>query len=249
MRWFLIFILLFTSVKVFAQEKTIEGLVIDKVTRDRIATVNILNVRTKKSIYNNLKGEFSIRALPGDQLIFQKQDYYGDTLVVKNDSTIAVYMRPIGIKLKEVNIKDKALTPEKQLEAIKRDYSKIYGSSANPDFLTTSPGSGAGIGIDALYSALSRSGRNADRLRDFINEDYKQNVISYRFNKTFVSNITGLKDQQLIDFMFRYRPSYYLVTTASDYEFIVYVRNNYKRYLRNPKANRVAPLYPSNTTH
>ncbi|SDE76843.1 hypothetical protein SAMN05216464_109117 [Mucilaginibacter pineti] len=228
---------------VFAQQKPVEGIVFDKESKDRIAKVHVLNATTGKSVYNTFKGEFSIDAQPGDILIFTKGDHNADTLKVQGNTSMAVYMKRSAIQLKEVVIRDTMLNPEKQLAATKRDYTKIYGSEYNQSFLSAAPGGGAGISIDAIWNAFSRSGRNADRLREIIDKDYKQKVIDYRFNRTFVATVTQLKDQQLTEFMFRYRPGYFTVKTASDYEFITMIRNNLKRYLRSNKTSyTLAPL-------
>ncbi|MEN0054312.1 MAG: hypothetical protein AAGC65_11615 [Mucilaginibacter sp.] len=223
------------SVNVFAQQKTVEGIVFDKESKTRIAKVNVLNATTGKSVYNTLKGEFEIEAKPGDVLIFTKPDHYADTLQLQNNAALAVYMSRSAIQLKEVVVRDTALNPQKKLAATKKDYTKIYGSLDDHDLLSVAPGMGAGIGIDALYNAFSRSGRNAEKLRQIIDRDYKQSVIDYRFNRTYVGTITNLKDQQLTDFMRRYRPGYYLVTTASDYEFIASIKANLRRFLRAPR--------------
>jgi co-chaperonin GroES (HSP10) len=239
--WLLLFFCTL-SVKVFAQQKTVDGIVFDKESKDRIAKVNVLNITTGKSVYNTFKGEFKIDAQPGDVLVFTKYDHYTDTLQVQSNASLAVYMKRNAIQLREVIIRDTMLSPQKQLEATQRDYTKIYGSLNNHDLLALTPGIGVGLGIDALYNAFSRRGRNAEKLRGIIERDYKQNVIDFRFNRTYVGNITHLKDQQLTDFMLRYRPGYYLVTTASEYEFISSIRANLRRYLRSPKAYGLAPL-------
>ncbi|MEZ2336024.1 hypothetical protein AB6735_10335 [Mucilaginibacter sp. RCC_168] len=233
--WLLLF-LCTLSATVFAQQKTVDGIVFDKDSKGRIAKVNVLNATTGKSVYNTFKGEFNIEAKPGDVLIFTKPDHYADTLKLQNNTSLAVYMKRSAIQLKEVFVRDTMLNPQKQLDATKRDYTKLYGSLDNHDLLTVAPGMGAGIGIDALWNSLSRSGRNAEKLRGIIERDYKQNVIDFRFNRTYVGNITHLKDQQLTDFMQRYRPGYYLVTTASDYEFIASIKSNLRRFLRSPRA-------------
>jgi hypothetical protein len=223
------------SLSVFAQQKTVDGIVFDKESKTRIAKVNVRNATTGKSVYNTFKGEFKIEAKPGDILIFTKPDHFADTLQLQNNTSLAVYMKRTAIQLQEVIVRDTMLNPQKQLAATKKDYTKIYGSLDNHDLLSVAPGMGAGIGIDALYNAFSRSGRNAEKLREIIARDYKQNVIDYRFNRTYVGSITDLKDQQLTDFMQRYRPGYYLVTTASDYEFIASIKANLKRFLRAPR--------------
>ncbi|MDB5148318.1 MAG: hypothetical protein JWQ57_2338 [Mucilaginibacter sp.] len=229
--WMLLICFALPAVKVFAQQKTVDGVVFDKDSKDRIAKVNVQNITTGKSIYNTFKGEFKIEAQPGDVLIFTKFDHHPDTLKVQSGESLAVYMKRTAIQLKEVIVRDTLLNPQKRLAATKNDYTKIFGPLNNQDLLSFGPG-GAGLSIDALYSLFSRSGRNAAHLRETIEKDYQQNVIDYRFNRTYVGAITNLKDQQLTDFMLRYRPGYYLVKTASDYEFIASIKTNLSRFLK-----------------
>ena len=235
---------LISILRASAQQKTVDGIVFDKVTKERIARVNVTNVRTKQSLYNNLQAEFHIAARAGDQLIFSKANYFNDTITVKGTGSIAVYLKESSIMLNQVNIKDTLQNPQRRLEATKRSYSKIYGAIGDRDILTVSPYGGAGIGIDALWNMFSRSGRNAEHLKTLIDRDYKENVIDYRFNKTTVASVTGLKDPELTDFMQKYRPGYYMVTSASDYDFISSIKANYRRYLRNPRAYTL-PRLPS----
>lgn len=242
MRFWLVFLLFLLTGKAFAQDK-IEGIVFDKSSKDRMALVNVQNVTNGKSTYDNLKGEFILEAKIGDVIIFTKQFYKPDTIKVAGYSSLAIYMQPTTRVLQQVNIRDTILTPEQQLANTKRDYNKIYGPLGEKDLLSVGPG-GAGLSIDALYDAISRSGRQAAHLRDNINEDYHQSVIDYRFNRKLVSSITGLKDKQLTDFMQKYRPGYFFVTTATDYEFIASIKANLKRYLRRPNAFAL-PKLPS----
>ena len=119
---------------------------------------------------------------------------------------------------------------------------KLSGAFSNP--FSTAPGGGAGLSLDALYNSLSRSGRNAQHLQELIQSDYEQNVIDYRFNRSYVGNITRLKGTDLADFMIKYRPSYYLVTSDSEYEFITYIRTSLRRYQRNKRASSQPVLRP-----
>ena len=228
-------------VSAFAQQKEVTGIVFDKENKGRVARVNIRNNTSGQSVYNTFKGEFTINANLGDVLIFSKADHHSDTITVKNYVPLAVYMRPVAIQLREVTIRDSVLNPQRRYLATKGEFGKIYGSMGNQDLLSIGQG-GVGFSIDALYNMFSRSGKNAEHLKEIIDRDYKQSVIDYRFNKSYVAGITFLKDPQLTDFMFKYRPSYYMVTTASEYEFVAYVRTSLRRYKRNPKAFELAPL-------
>lgn len=238
------FLLLLTASGLMAkaQQKKVDGVAFDKNSKERIAKVNILNLRTKESIYNNLQAEFHIAAQPGDKLVFSKQYYFSDTVTVKDYSSLAVYLKPTAIMLQQVNVRDTALSPQKKLEATKRDYTKIYGSLGNRDILSVSPYGGAGLSIDAIYNSLSRSGRNAEHLKEIIERDYHESIIDYRYNKTLVASVTGLPEPQLTDFMRKYRPSYYMVATLNDYEFISVIKSNYRRYMRNPRAFTIPSL-------
>ncbi|MCC8424548.1 hypothetical protein [Mucilaginibacter sp. UR6-11] len=236
----LFFCILF--VKALGQETSVAGIIFDEHSKDRLARVNVLNLTTGQYVYNNLNGVFTIEAKTGDKLVFSQTEHLADTIMVKDYVPLAVYMKRVSIQLKQVNIFDALNDPEKRMAAKKRDYSKAYGPLADNDFLTFTPGLGVGLGIDAIYNMLSRSGRNAAHLRETIAGDYMQDVVDYRFNKALVGRITGLKGAALVDFMAKYRPGYYFLSNASEYEFITSIRTNLKRYLRNPSAHTVLPL-------
>ncbi|TWI99475.1 carboxypeptidase-like protein [Mucilaginibacter frigoritolerans] len=237
------------SGRCFSQDKTVAGIVFDKDSKARIATVNVNNITTGASIYNNLKGEFKINAKQGDLIVFTRLGYHPDTVKINNNAPQAIFMERVAIQLKEVTIHDSLLTPEQRLELTKQDYTKIYGSLAYNDFLSTSPGGGAGLSIDAIWNSLSRSGRNASHLRELIEQDYEQNVIDYRFNRRFVGNVTGLKDEKLTEFMFRYRPGFYTTKNTSDYEFVALIRANLRRFLRNKRTYSLPPLEPGKSNY
>jgi hypothetical protein len=242
MKWRLLLLLLAVAVKGYGQDKPIAGIVFDKDSKDRIASVNVKNITTGQTVYNGLTGEFKIDAKAGDVLVFVRNEYHNDTLRVRDTANLAVYMAPLAIRLKEVTIRDSAYTPGQRLAATKSEYSKAYGPLASHDFITNPNSGPAGLGIDALYNAFSRSGRNAAHLREEIDNEYRQNVINFRFNRSYVGKITGLKDQRLTDFMARYRPGYYTATTATDYEFISMIRANLRRFLRNPRTVQLPSL-------
>lgn len=238
----LIFCFSLIAARCFSQDKTVDGIVFDKESKDRIATVIVHNITAGTSVFNNLKGEFTIAAQTGDVLVFSRAEYHSDTLKVQNNFHLAVYMAPLAIRLREVTVHDTALTPAKRLAATKHEFSKAYGPLAYNDYLSTSPGSGAGLSIDAIYNSLSKSGRNAERLREIIQTDYEQNAIDYRFNRTYVGKITGLTGEKLTAFMRRYRPGYYTVSTANEYEFVAMIRNNLRRFMRNQRLYNLPEL-------
>ncbi len=225
----------------YAQQRNTEGLVFDSVTKARVAVVYITNLRTGESMYNSLNGTFKVASKPGDLLVFSKMEYFNDTVKVTGPEALVVYLKRTGITLKQVDIYDTLSSPKSIMAKNRATYSKAYGSLANRDLLSIGS-TGAGLSIDALYNLFSNEGRNAARLRGILDKDYKENIIDYRFNKTFVGRITGLTGTRLTDFMTKYRPGYYFINSASDYELIASIRTNLKRYLRNPTTLSLPPL-------
>jgi hypothetical protein len=241
---FVIFFCLLCA-KTFAQETSVSGIIFDTDSKDRLSRVNIQNLTTGTSVYNNINGVFTIDATPGDKLVFKQAEHFADTVKIQSYIPLAIYLRRISIQLKQVNIFDTLMDPQKRMAQKKRDYNIIYGSIAGKDFLTLTPGAGVGLGIDAIYNSLSRRGRNAAHLRETIENDFRRDVVDYRFNRTMVGRITGLKGQELTDFMTQYRPGYYFLANVSEYEFITSIKTNLRRYLRNPGAHVQLPLYPT----
>jgi co-chaperonin GroES (HSP10) len=237
------FFLISISIKVLAQETSVAGIIFDADSKDRLSRVNVLNLNTGASTYNNINGVFTIDAKPGDKIVFSQVEHFADTVIVKDYIPQAIYLRRIAIQLKQVDIHDSLPNPQARMALRRRDNSKIYGGSlGSKDMFSLTPGIGVGLSIDAIYNAFSKSGRNAAHLRETIEADYRDDVVDYRFNKGLVSRITGLKGLELTDFMSKYRPGYYFLANASEYEFINTIKNNLKRYRRNPAAHRVMPL-------
>lgn len=226
-----------------AQEKPIQGIIFDQGTKERVAKVLVSNLRTKANTYNNLKGEFSIAVRVNDLLIFTKTGYFNDTVKVATLQTLPVYLKRSSIFLREVTIRDSALSAQKKLDENKKEFNKVYGTLANKDLLTVGS-NGAGIGIDAIYNLLSRRGRNASKLREIIDRDYKAQIVDARFNRIAVGSVTGLKGDLLSSFMYRFRPDYNMVVLLNDYDFISYIKSCYNRFRRNPSAYYLPPLQP-----
>jgi len=224
-----------------AQKKPIQGFVIDKVSKQRLAKVYIYNSHNDDGIYNNSKGEFVTEAITGDTLFAVRQGYGVDTVVYKGNNTIYFQLKPLAIQLREVSIIGSSLTPKQRYDQVTREYKYATDLGSSRDLLNLNS-RGVGLGIDAIYNLLSRKGKNARHLQAILERDYKEEIIDYKYNPAFVSRVLRIKDFELKDYMQQYRPSYDFVLTASDYAFIVFLKNNYASYKRNPKAFRLQPL-------
>lgn len=218
-----------------------QGFVIDKESKLRLAKVYIYNPHNDEGIYNTTKGEFNIKASVGDTLFAVLQGYGLDTVVIKDQKAIYFQLKPLGIALKEVSILGRKYTPKEIQEKSLKEYKYALDKGKSKDLLNLGLG-GVGLGIDAIYNLLSRDGKNARHLQKIIERDYKEAIIDYRFKPDYVKRVLQIGDFEAEDFMNQYRPTYEFVLSASDYAFVVYLKNNYASYKRNPAMFRLPPL-------
>jgi len=228
-----------------AQDKPIQGIVFDMESKQRLTRVYIFNTRTGEGFYNTTKGEFKTNAREGDVLVAALQGYGVDTVSIRTVSTVLFYLKRNSIQLQEVVVRDSLGTPEERLQNTIEEYNAAYIKGAVGNLLTTggsNGGGGAGLSINALYSLLSREGRNARQLQKIIERDYRDAMIEYRFTRTLINRVIGISGSKLLDFKQQYKPGYYFIIQANDYELIEYIKKSYASYLENPAAYRLQPL-------
>lgn len=241
MKLFAFFFLIFISNHLFAQTVTVQGFVIDKDSKLRLAKVYIYNPANDEGIYNNLKGEFTTNAKVGDTLFAALSGYAMDTVIYKGKGAIVLQLKSLAIKLNQVEIYGKALTPQEQRLKTLKEYKYAIDRGSTKDLLNLGPG-GVGLGIDAIYNLLSRQGKNARHLQAIIEKDYHEAIIDYRYRPEYVRAILGYPTFDVKDFMLQYRPTYQFVLTATDYSFVQFIKNSYNSYKRNPATFRLPKL-------
>lgn len=241
MRFLLACIFLLNVVSAFAQQKVVQGFVVDKDTKLRLAKVYIYNSSLDEGFYNNTKGEFVAPVKLGDTLFAALSGHAMDTVVYRGQSAIVFQLRSMGIRLKEVSIYGKAKTPQELYKSKLEEFKYKLDKGSSKDLLNLGQ-RGVGLGIDAIYNLLSREGKNARHLQQILEKDYKEQVIDYRYNATYVKNLIDIKEDNLQDFMTQYRPTYQFVLSASEYAFIQFVKNSYAAYKRNPSMFRLPKL-------
>jgi len=236
---FFILLFLLNACSLYAQQE-IKGLVLDANTKQRVAGVYFYNTSSKEGVFNNLKGEFRILGEEGDVLILAKEGYFPDTITVQNQNTLILSLQRSSIWLKEVHVMSRK-SPQQDLEQKKIDYESAYKNGTSGSLLSKGSG-GVGLSIDALYSLISREGKNARYLQEIIERDYRDALIDYRFTPQLVKSLTGLGDKEVESFLIRFRPDYYFILNSSDYELGVYIKNCFERYSVHPGEEGIEPF-------
>jgi len=210
---------------VLGQEKNMSGQLIDKRTGAAIDQTLITNIRSNQYALSDKQGAFSILVHIGDTLRFSKVGYKTFVQVITDIKPMYIELEDNFIVLDEVNITAKGLTSQQTLMLRKKEYRTIYLKGDNKRIVQLSPmGLGITISINRLFSALSKEGKDARRLQRIFVKDYENSIVDQRFSKELVRKITGLKGKLLDDFIMEHRPSYEMITKASDYEIITYIK-------------------------
>lgn len=225
----------------FAQQKSVQGFVVDKETKLRLAKVYIYNSSEDEGLYNNNKGEFVANVKQGDTLFAALGGYGMDTVVYRGQGAVIFQLRSMGIRLKEVSIFGKGKTPQETYKSKLSEYKYQLDRGSSKDLLNLGE-RGVGLGIDAIYNLLSRDGKNARHLQKILEKDYKEEVIDYRYRANYVMSLIDIKENDVQDFMLQYRPTYQFVLNASEYAFIQFIKNSYASYKRNPAMFRLPTL-------
>jgi hypothetical protein len=110
----------------FAQEKTVQGIVFDMESKQRLNRVYIYNTRTGEGFYNNTRGELKTNVIEGDVLVAALQGYAVDTVSIKSENTIIFYLRRNSIQLREVIVRDSLKKPGEQLKETQEEYRTAY---------------------------------------------------------------------------------------------------------------------------
>ena len=188
--WRGVIVLLLLTQNLLAQELTVEGMVLDRDTKQRLTGAFIKNIQNGIGLYNNSRGEFHTK-LPLDCVLEASlQGYQADTLTANTQHTVLIfYLKRQAILLPEVHIKERGKSPPDQFRDAREAYSSAYTLGDGRASLLQD----RGLGIDGLYSLFSREARNARHLQALILEDYQWAVVSSRYSSVLVSRVTGLQ--------------------------------------------------------
>jgi hypothetical protein len=236
--FFILFIACCLPFILHAQQRTdVKGFLLKDKTTDRIAQALITNLKTQTIMMSDELGIFSIKAAPGDTLLFNKKGYALHKQVVVNTTDMVVYLQPQQvIELDEVQIK--GLTKRQELFGVMQTYrSKGVYYNGKPPALSflVSP-------LTGFYELFGKTPGQARRFANFTRTELQLNEVDRRYNKAFVMKTTGLPEDEAQKFMDYYKPSYEDIRAWNDYELIKRVKRQFEYYKKNKDKVPPNPL-------
>jgi hypothetical protein len=215
---------------------TVTGVTFEKASQSRVSQV-IVNNTTRRTISRSDElGVFRIQAAAGDTLLFNKNKYTTQTIVVLNDNLLSVYMQPV-VTLDEVKISD--LSTRQELSNTMGNYMKKtpYGT-LRPGVLSYifSP-------ISGISNLFGKTANRARRFEAFSKSEMEQVEIEKRYNRGVIKKIVDIPDEDITAFMMAFTPSYDQIRVWADYDIIKYVQTSYAYFVKNKENLKPQKLY------
>jgi hypothetical protein len=229
---FLGFIFLMIGFTTYAQNKILlKGLVFEIGNNKRISEASITNKSSKEIAYSDDFGNFSISVSIGDTLIIAKDNYQEQEKAILIKQNLIIYLKK-AITLNEVVIKQQTKKAE-QKEILDGYRSKgVYYGGKPPIFAYIfTP-------LTALHELLGKDAADARRFGSYIYRENAQSGVDAHFNVSIIKESIKIKDEEMVEFMYLYRPKPQDVTYRNRYDDMNYIKKSYQDYLKT-KKNRL----------
>ena len=139
--------------------------------------------------------------------------------------------------MKEVRIKTRNYKEDSVQN--RRDYAKAF-DFRRPSLGTMTSVTSSGVGFDIgeiIRLFQFRKNRNMEKFRERLEQQEKDKFIDHRFTKGLVKRLTGITtEEELTDFMKKYRPTYEFVAGTSEYDFQFFIKIAYEEYKKTLRA-------------
>ena len=223
---FSVLIFIFFSLTTIAQQNIIlKGLIFKKGTSQRLQDISIENKASKEFILSDEWGNFSISANIGDTLLFKKEGLQDFEKIIQDKQNLIIYLQT-PILLEEVVVKQKT-TKQEQQEILDGYRSKGVYYNGNPPLLVYlfNP-------LTALHELLGKDANNAKNFGNYIQRENAESRVDAHFNEQIIKTSIKIKDNELVEFMYLYRPKPEEVTYRNTYDDMAYIKKSYRTYLK-----------------
>ena len=208
---------------------TLRGIVTDAESGDPLPTATVVNTTVQQSTFTNDQGNFEILCHPGDRIAFSYMGYKTAFLTVTESAGYLkqhIELKQQAYKMDEFIVRPK-YTPY-QADSIQR-YStykrtllrKHEGSAMSP--------------VTFLAERLSRKSKQMFQFQKEFARLENERFTDTRYTPEVVAQLTTLSGDTLAHFMNAYPVPYDYARAASELEFRMWIRENYREWLAKGK--------------
>ena len=226
------FILIFLLFSFPAGAQTLQGVVTDTLTGKPLYPVTVVNKTTQAITYTNEAGYYTIAAKPGNMVTFSYMGYMTVYKATPNSimvGTLNITMDQAAFQLPEYRLRQSSRT-QYQIDSAERrsiyhfELERKHPSPVNSPF-------------SAVAEKFSKKAQRTYKFQKSYEEREEQRFIDTRYTPDLVSSVTGLTGDSIGHFMYAYPMPYDFAHSASALEIKMWIRNNYKLWMKNPQEN------------
>ena len=210
MKAVILFLIILLSTVTYAQKKntTVWGYLRDSITHEPIILASVTNLNMGKTVMTSATGRFTIELTVNQVLSFAAVGYHFDTIHYNRQyllqDTLALILSPLTFNLGNVTVTAKGMS-RYQFDSIERR--KYFLQDIVNYTIPTISQANSGAGIALNLDHFSRHEKNKRKAFAFFESNEKEAYINYRFASALVTKYSGLRNDDLQQFMQQYRPS------------------------------------------
>jgi CarboxypepD_reg-like domain len=220
---FIATLLLFALPTIAWSKATITGELKDFGNDLPVDNANVRNVFTLKGMTTKSDGKFQLIVKKGELFEISKLGYQTIRIRIQSEKEPLYFnlaFKKAPIELKEVDIKGKSLDFKQDSIRYRETYDIVLRKEKKEE-----------VDMRSMPLAmLSKKNREEWAFQEMYEVWEREKFIDFTFNERLVAKITYLEGDELKDFMKTFRPGYEFLRSASQYEYLDYIKRCYQMF-------------------
>lgn len=218
----------------------VSGRVFDMSQSNPLEAVSVMSTSGSGTISDST-GRFSIIVYDSDSIWFSYLNRPTPKYPVRTIPNIENF--EISLHVNMVQLKEIQIVPRNyRMDSLqnRKDYAKVFDFQ-KPGLgtaLSVGPAGGAGLSITELANSFKfRQNRRMLAFQERLLLEEEEKYVDYRFSRSLIIKLTGLRSPELDSFIKRYRPDVDFIRLASEYEIGEYIKIAFRHYERYKKLS------------
>lgn len=203
----------------------IKGIVKDFANQQSIDNVNIRNIYSMQGMTTKADGNFEVVVKKGELIEISKVGYETVRIRIQHEKEPSFYAIELSRKpvmLREVDVKGKPIDFKRDSLKFRETYDIIMRKPTLDE-----------IDMRSMPLAmLSKKNRQEWAFQEMYRQWEHEKYIDFVFNDKLIQRITYLEGDDLTEFKSTYKPTYEFLRSATEYEFLDYIKRSYFDFKR-----------------
>lgn len=207
-----------------------KGTILSSDTTLLLNDITIINLSGNTHTLSDANGDFMLDYRLGDTIEF-RHDHWETKLIYGDRLSDSTFLNRRAIALEEIVItKNRPVTKLVDLKTIEKEKNKkggIYYGGRPPIALLNPFG---GKPITFFYELFSKSGRRARKMERNLKAAVEDDKIDRVFNMRTIRKVISIEEDEIADFMAKYRPTIDQTQTWNTYDLYLYLQKSYESF-------------------